>query len=65
MNVIETVIEAKQMPHEVEWIELKTNFWNPKEIGEYISALSNSATIHAINRFKKTKYFRFLRKCWL
>lgn len=46
MNVIETVIEAKQMPHEVEWIELKTNFWNPKEIGEYISALSNSATIH-------------------
>lgn len=32
MNVIETVIEAKQMLHEVEWIELKTNFWNPKEI---------------------------------
>ena len=46
MNVIETIIEAKQMPHEVELIELKTNFWNPKEIGEYISALSNSATIH-------------------
>ena len=46
MNVIETVIEVKQMSHEVEWIELKTNFWNPKEIGEYNSALSNSATIH-------------------
>ena len=46
MNVIETVIEAKQIDHVVELIELKTNFWNPKEIGEYISALSNSAAIH-------------------
>ncbi len=32
MNVIETVIEVKQMAHGVEFIELKTNFWNPKEI---------------------------------
>ncbi len=46
VNVKESIIEAIKMPHEVEWIEFKSNYWNPKEIGEYISALSNSAAIH-------------------
>lgn len=31
---------------ECEWVEFKVNNWNPEEIGEYISALSNSACYH-------------------
>jgi len=34
------------MPRETEWLEFKRNFQNPEEIGEYISALSNSAALH-------------------
>ena len=32
--------------NECEWIEFKVNDSNPQEIGEYISALSNSASYH-------------------
>lgn len=32
--------------HETEWIEFKVNNSNPEEIGEYISALANSAVIY-------------------
>jgi predicted HTH transcriptional regulator len=31
---------------ETEWIEFKLNQSDPQEIGEYISALSNSAALH-------------------
>lgn len=31
---------------ETEWVEFKINQSNPEEIGEYISALSNSAALH-------------------
>ena len=31
---------------ESEWVEFKVNNYNPQLIGEYISALSNSACIH-------------------
>lgn len=34
------------LPSETEWMELKHNNCNPEEIGEYISALANSATLH-------------------
>ena len=34
------------MPRETEWLEFKCDFQNPEEIGEYISALSNSAALH-------------------
>ncbi|MCE5229214.1 putative DNA binding domain-containing protein [bacterium] len=34
------------MPTEAEWIEFKHNYAEPNEIGEYISALSNSAAMH-------------------
>jgi ATP-dependent DNA helicase RecG len=34
------------LPHETEWIEFKHNFHSPEEIGELISALSNSACLH-------------------
>jgi ATP-dependent DNA helicase RecG len=34
------------LPRETEWIEFKHNDDRPEEIGEYISALTNSATLH-------------------
>ncbi|WP_240180927.1 RNA-binding domain-containing protein [Myroides odoratimimus] len=34
-----------QQPHESEWVEFKHNFHSPEEIGERISALSNSTCI--------------------
>ena len=35
----------RQLPEETEWLEYKVNNYEPELIGEYISALSNSATI--------------------
>lgn len=37
--------ELCKLPHEIEWAEFKVNDTEPKEIGEYISALSNSAAL--------------------
>ena len=37
------------LPHETEWVEFKQNNEKPETIGEYISALSNSATLHGQN----------------
>src|SRR6185369_3932775 len=34
------------LPDETEWLEFKLNDADPEEIGEYISALSNSAGLH-------------------
>lgn len=34
-----------RLPNETEWVEFKTNDAEPKKIGEYISALSNSAAL--------------------
>lgn len=33
-------------PHETEWLEFKANRYEPQEIGEYLSALANSAAVH-------------------
>ncbi len=38
--------ELAALPKECEWVEFKLNNSNPQEIGEYISALSNSACYH-------------------
>jgi len=40
------VRELISLPTEVEWVEFKHNKAIPDEIGEYISALSNSAALH-------------------
>jgi predicted HTH transcriptional regulator len=40
------VREFVAMPHETEWLEFKCNFADPQSIGEYLSALSNSAAIN-------------------
>ena len=42
---IEFFKELIRYEYEKEWIEFKENWYNREEIGEYISALSNVATI--------------------
>ena len=39
------VRELISYPYESEWFEFKRNNCDPKEIGEYISALANSAAV--------------------
>lgn len=39
------VREYLKLPKETEWLEFKHNNWGGEEIGEYISALANSASI--------------------
>lgn len=38
------------LPHETEWVEFKENFADPEDIGEYISAISNSTALHGKTR---------------
>lgn len=38
--------DLQASPKECEWVEFKLNNSNPQEIGEYLSALSNSANYH-------------------
>ncbi|MBF0564668.1 MAG: tetratricopeptide repeat protein [Nitrospirae bacterium] len=38
--------ELRSLPHETEWVEFKESYYNPEDIGQYISALSNSASLH-------------------
>lgn len=46
-NMIDAIIEeARKHPVELPWIEFKHNNYNPQEIGEYISALSNTAALY-------------------
>lgn len=42
---ISLIERLRHMPDETEWLEYKVNNDEPELIGEYISALSNSATI--------------------
>jgi len=37
------VQELRKLPNETEWVEFKRNYANPEIIGEYLSALANSA----------------------
>jgi predicted HTH transcriptional regulator len=39
------VQELRSLSREIEWVEFKVNNSNPAEIGEYISALANSAAL--------------------
>lgn len=40
------VNHLRSLPRETEWVEFKHNIADPQEIGEYLSALSNSAALH-------------------
>ncbi|GAX61577.1 ATPase [Candidatus Scalindua japonica] len=39
------VQELRRLPTETEWVEFKHNKVNAEEIGQYLSALSNSAAL--------------------
>ena len=39
------VVELSGLPRETEWVEFKENNGDPREIGEYVSALANSAAL--------------------
>lgn len=39
------VAELRKLPTETEWVEFKENNDNPQEVGEYLSALSNTAAL--------------------
>ena len=41
------VQELCKLPHESEWVEFEVNNTNPQDIGEYLSALANSAALHS------------------
>lgn len=43
---IRLIEELRQLPVETEWVEFKINNDAPFAIGEYLSTLSNSATLH-------------------
>ena len=38
--------EHRKLPNELPTVEFKSNLEDPKAIGEYISALSNAATLY-------------------
>lgn len=45
-NIIEDIVnESRSHAAELPWIEFKTNNCNPQVIGEYVSALSNTAAL--------------------
>ena len=45
-NLTELLHELRSLPRETEWAEFKHNNADPDEIGEYISALANSAALY-------------------
>lgn len=45
-HMINAIIEeARKHPYEIPWIEFKHNKYTPQDIGEYISALANTAAL--------------------
>ena len=44
-QLIDLIKECISYEDELEWVEFKTNIFNVTEVGQYISALSNSAAI--------------------
>ena len=44
----ELVEYLRKFPKETDWLEFKTNYYEPQIIGEYISALSNAAALNNV-----------------
>lgn len=44
-RIIDLVDDLRSQPAETEWLEFKTSLWDPKKIGQLVSALSNSARL--------------------
>ncbi len=40
------VRRLRALPHETEWVEFKENYRQPDQVGEYLSAMSNSTALH-------------------
>ena len=45
-NLDKLVVELCKIPNETQWVEFKHNNYMPEMIGQDISALANSATLH-------------------
>jgi predicted HTH transcriptional regulator len=45
-EAIKLIDELRRLSSETEWVEFKSNHQPPEKIGEYISALANSACLH-------------------
>jgi len=48
-SIVSIINETRKHNTEKPWIEFKVNNSNPQEIGEYISALSNTAALYSQN----------------
>ena len=46
MNLEHLILTLVSLPKECEWVEFKLNNDAPDEVGEYLSALANSAALH-------------------
>lgn len=44
-EILSILSELRKLPRETEWVEFKHNNENPDEIGEYLSALANTAAL--------------------
>jgi predicted HTH transcriptional regulator len=44
-EILSILSELRKLPRETEWVEFKHNNDNPDEIGEYLSALANTAAL--------------------
>src|SRR5262245_9956760 len=49
-QLVALLVELLALPKEAEWVEFKHNNANPEPIGEYLSALANSAALHEKDR---------------
>jgi len=45
-QLVSLVNQLRDEPHETEWLEFKENHYEPQLLGEYLSALANSAYLH-------------------
>ena len=45
-QLVSLVNRLRNEPHETEWLEFKENHYEPQLLGEYLSALANSAYLH-------------------
>ena len=48
MSLTDKIIELCSYDDEQEWFEFKENWFQPEELGEYVSALSNAAALQKI-----------------
>lgn len=53
MSLTDKILELCAYEDEQEWFEFKENWFQPEELGEYVSALSNAAAFH----YQEMAYF--------